>query len=75
MSDAIDDFRALKQMRARERVAFGVKCPECLRRLPKAHPKVLLPGQTCRAHKPHYRDPRTMPTDDEWQNAMNGVEL
>ena len=58
MSDTIDDFRALKQWKLRERAHFGVPCPVCIERLPRAHPKILLPQQTCRAHRPHYRDPR-----------------
>ena len=72
MSDAIDDFRALKQMRARERQVFGVPCPVCREKLPRAHPKILKPGQLCRAHKPNYRDPRPEPTGAEWEAAMNG---
>jgi hypothetical protein len=72
VSDAIDDFRALKDMRARERTVFGVKCPACIDCLPKAQPKVLLPGQICRAHKPFYRDLRPEPTPSEWETAMNG---
>jgi len=58
MSDTIDDFRALKQFRRRLREKYGVACPVCLEKLPKAQPKILEPQQVCRAHKPHYRDPR-----------------
>lgn len=72
MSDMIDAFRDLKDMRKQEREVFGVKCPVCIQRLPKAHPKILKPGQMCRAHKPHYRDPRQEPTPAEWLSAMNG---
>lgn len=72
MSEAIDNFRALKQTRAREREVFGIPCPVCREKLPKAHPKILKPGQLCRAHKPFYRDPRSEPTSGEWEAAMNG---
>ena len=58
MGDAIDDFRALKQLRTMLRAKFGVPCPVCREKLPKAQPKILQPQQVCRAHKPHYRDPR-----------------
>ncbi len=66
MSDMIDAFRDLKKIRQAERKAFGVQCPVCIERLPKAQPKVLLPGQVCRAHKPHYRDPRPEITDEQF---------
>lgn len=70
MSDMIDMFRAQKDMRASERAVFGVPCPDCRVKLPKAQPKVLLHGQVCRAHKPHYRDPRPEPTVEEYNAAM-----
>lgn len=62
----IDAFRVLKKLRAAERQAFGVPCPVCIERLPRAQPKVLLPGRTCRAHKPHYRDPRPEITQEQF---------
>jgi len=65
MGDAIDDFRALKQFRAAMRGGFGVPCPVCQVKLPRAHPKILQPQQVCRAHKPHYQDPRQEPTQAE----------
>lgn len=58
MSDSIEIFQALKNLRKIKRDHFGVKCPVCIERLPRANPKVLLPRQVCRAHKPHYQDPR-----------------
>lgn len=70
MSDTIDMFRAVKDMRAAERAVFGIECPVCIARLPKAHPKVLQPGQVCRAHKPHYRDERERPTVEQYNAAM-----
>lgn len=56
MSDTIDDYRAMKQMRKEDRAKFGVPCPVCVEKLPKAHPSILLPGQRCRIHK--YLDQR-----------------
>lgn len=70
MSDMIDAFRAMKRMRIEERRVFGVPCPTCLEKLPKAQPKILMHGQVCRAHKPNYRDPRPAPTRDEYNAAM-----
>lgn len=70
MSDTIDDFRAMKDMRSAERKVFGRPCPVCIERLPRAQPKILQPGQLCRAHKPHYRDDRPKPTLEEYNAAM-----
>lgn len=75
MSDMVDVFRDLKELRRAERQAFGVPCPECRRLLPKASPKILQPGQLCRAHKPHYRDERPEPTPEQWAERMNGTRL
>ena len=73
MSDMIDAFRDLKELRQIERKVFGVPCPVCIERLPKAQPKILQPGQRCRAHKPHYRDERPLPSADEYNAAMAGT--
>lgn len=70
MSDMIDAYRDLKDLRQTERRVFGVPCPVCVERLPRAHPKILQPGQLCRAHKPHYRDPRPEPTANEYNERM-----
>jgi hypothetical protein len=58
VSDAIDDFRALKQFRALVRKHFGVPCPCCQIEQPKRQPTILEPGQRCRVHRPAYVDPR-----------------
>lgn len=73
MSDMIDAFRDLKKIRQAERRTFGVPCPVCRERLPKAQPKILLPGQVCRAHKPHYRDDRPEITQEQFA-ALEIVE-
>lgn len=73
MSDMIDAFRDMKRLRKLERERLGHKCPDCIEKLPKANPKVLLPGQICRAHKPHYRDPRQELTAAEYNAAMEGT--
>ncbi len=67
MSDTIDNFRALKQWQAARRAMYGVACPVCREKLPRAHAKILMPGQVCRAHKPHYRDPRPDLTHEQEQ--------
>lgn len=73
MGEAIEMFRAIKDMRQAERQRFGVKCPVCIERLPRAQPKILKPQQVCRAHKPHYRDPRPEPTAEEFNEKMAGT--
>jgi len=74
MSDMIDMFRAMKDIRKFERETFGVKCPVCVEKLPKAHAKILLPGQVCRAHKPNYRDPRSHITKQEYSEALAALK-
>ena len=51
---------------------FGVKCSVCVERLPRAYPKALQPSQLCRTHKPHHRDQRLQPKNEEWTAAMSG---
>lgn len=72
MSEMIEDFALLKQFKQMRRATFGKPCPVCKELLPRAHPKILEPGQLCRAHKPHYRDPRPEPTIAEI-DAMIGA--
>jgi hypothetical protein len=55
MGDMGDMFRALKDHRKDMKERYGVPCPDCKKRLPKAHPKILMPGQKCWCG---YRDPR-----------------
>ena len=56
MADVFNEWRAhKKQLRA----DHGQPCPRCIELLPKAQPKILLPGQICKMHK--YRDPRKEP--------------
>jgi hypothetical protein len=72
MSDAIDDFRALKQFRQKERAAYGRPCPVCVEKLPRAHPKILLPQQVCRMHR--YRDPRPELTQQDIDAIPQGPQ-
>lgn len=58
MSDAIDDFRALKEFRRAVRERFGVPCPKCREEQPRRQPTILEPQRVCRVHRPPYRDPR-----------------
>lgn len=70
MSDMIDMYRDLHAIRSAQRKVFGVPCPVCREKLPKAQPKILQPKQWCRAHKPHFQDPREEPTVAEYNAAM-----
>lgn len=54
MGDLWNEFR---RARKEERARLGVPCPRCIVLLPKAHPKILMPGQRCKMH--NYRDPRS----------------
>ena len=56
MSDYGDQCRELRNARQTARKLYGVDCPVCVEKLPKASPSILLPQQVCKIHK--YRDPR-----------------
>jgi hypothetical protein len=56
MGDVGDDFNAMKEQRRELRAKYGVPCPECVKKLPKASPSILLPRQRCNIHG--YRDQR-----------------
>jgi hypothetical protein len=66
----IDMYRDLAYARQAERKVFGQPCPMCGIERPKAQATILLPGRTCRAHKPHYRDQRPEPSVEDWNAAM-----
>lgn len=71
MSEVAEMYRGMKSFKAKLRERHGVPCPECQRLLPKAHPKILLPGQYCRTHK--YNDPRPELTQADY-DAMSTKE-
>lgn len=64
MSDMIDMYRGLKDMRREMRAELGVPCPNCRVKQPKREPTILLPQQRCRVDG--YRDPRSEVVIGEW---------
>lgn len=64
MSDMIETFRMMGDIRTLLRKNLGVPCPECQRLLPRAHPKILLPQGWCKMHR--YRDPRPESVIDDF---------
>lgn len=64
MSDMIDDYRAMGDHKKRMRAQYGVDCPVCKVKLPKACPTLLLPQQKCRVDG--FRDPRPELTDEQY---------
>lgn len=58
MGDMGDFFNDLKHHNKALRAKFGIECPECKRLLPRAQPKILLPGQSCTKLNHRYTDPR-----------------
>lgn len=56
MSEYGDQCRELRDAKRTARAKYGVPCPECIAKLPRAHPSILLPQQVCKIHQ--YRDPR-----------------
>jgi hypothetical protein len=47
MGDVGEDWRAMEKAIKERKNTFGVNCPSCTVKLPRATPKVLLPGQKC----------------------------
>src|SRR3546814_10424889 len=70
VSDMIDAYGDLKAYQRAKRLIWGVPCPVCREKRPRANAKILEPGRICRAHKPSYRDPRPEPTEEEFDARM-----
>lgn len=64
MSEQVEIFAAMKDHKKRLRAKYGVNCPQCAVKRPKAHPTILLPQQRCRVDG--YIDPRPELTNEEW---------
>ena len=64
MGDIGETFRALDEVMKERRLRLGVDCPNCTIKLPKATPKILLPGQKCWCG---YRDQRENHSDEVWK--------
>jgi hypothetical protein len=64
MGDVGDDFNAVRQTMTERKARLGVPCANCKAKLPKAQPKVLLPGQRCWCG---YRDPRPNQSKEFWK--------
>ena len=47
MGDMAEVWREYNAIKKERRKRLGMDCPDCKVRLPKAHPKILMPGQKC----------------------------
>ncbi len=63
MGDVGDFYNDVKKHRTALRAKFGVPCPRCPERRPKAQPSILLPQQVCKVD--NYRDPRPRLTQED----------
>jgi hypothetical protein len=66
MGDVGDDFRAIAMAMKKRKAELGVPCANCTMKLPKAFPKVLLPGQKCWCG---HRDPRPNQSHEFWSKS------
>lgn len=64
MSDYGEMCADIREARREARAKYGVPCPECVKKLPKANPSILLPEQRCKIHG--YRDPRPRTYETEY---------
>ncbi|MAK55456.1 MAG: hypothetical protein CML17_06395 [Pusillimonas sp.] len=67
MSETGEIFNAMRDHKKALRAKYGVNCPQCAIKRPKAHPSILLPQQRCRVDG--YRDPRPELTDQQYQDV------
>jgi hypothetical protein len=67
MSEQAEIYGAMKDHKKAIRAKFGVNCPQCAIKRPKAYPTILLPQQRCRVDG--YVDPRPELTDAEWSSV------
>lgn len=67
MSDTVDDYRAIKDHTKRLRAKYGVECPVCREKRPKAFASILLPKQRCRVDG--YVDQRDELSDEQYSNC------
>lgn len=67
MSDTIDAYKDMGDHKKRLRAKFGIPCPKCAIKRPKANATILLPKQRCKVDG--YVDPRPELTDEEWGSA------
>ena len=58
MGDTGDEFRFWRGLKKDARAKYGLTCPQCKVKRPKASPSILLPGQRCRVDG--FRDPRPL---------------
>ena len=72
VSDYGDMCREIRADRAEARAKYGVDCPICVKKLPKACPSILLPGQRCNVHG--YRDPRPRTYETEYLHPEKATQ-
>ena len=63
MSEAVEYWKAAGDLRKARRAAFGIECPQCKIKRPRAHATILLPQQRCKVDG--YRDPRPYLTAEQ----------
>lgn len=67
MSETAEIFGATKDHKKALRAKFGINCPQCAIKRPKAHPTILLPQQRCRVDG--YIDPRPELTQEQYESV------
>ena len=64
MSEAVEIFSSMKDHKKRLRATYGVSCPMCKVKRPKAQPTILLPQQQCKVDG--YKDARPELTNKQY---------
>lgn len=72
MGDMGDVFNSLKDMRKDRRAKYGIPCPTCTTKFPKANPTIMLPQQRCKVCG--YRDSRPRLSFEEAYPGCEKIE-
>jgi hypothetical protein len=63
MGDMAEYYASWNVHKRALRFRYGINCPECAVKRPKAHPSILLPQQVCKVDG--YKDPRPRLTKEQ----------
>lgn len=74
-SDMGEMFNTMREARKARRAKFGVPCPRCIEKRPRAQPSILMPNQACKVDG--YIDPRPHTTIEQRNECYReaGIDL
>jgi hypothetical protein len=70
MGDMGDGWNELKHIRGVLRRQFGIECQDCIEKLPKSSPSILLPGQRCKIKGHGFKNTNPRITQEQRDEAQ-----